>query len=74
MSSLRASGIVGGYGGMTILNGASAEVAKDEIVVVIGPNGAGKSTLMKAIFGLVQVREGQVTLAGTDLTNRHPQV
>jgi|TARA_B100000809_G_scaffold73111_1_gene70848 branched-chain amino acid transport system ATP-binding protein len=74
MSSLRASGIVGGYGGMTILNGASAEVAKDEIVVVIGPNGAGKSTLMKAIFGLVQVREGQVTLAGTDLTNHHPQV
>ena len=29
MSSLLASGIVGGYGGMNILNGASAEVAKD---------------------------------------------
>ena len=74
MSSLLASGIVGGYGGMNILNKASVEVSKDEIAVIIGPNGAGKSTLMKAIFGLVQVREGQVTLAGTDLTNCHPQV
>ena len=32
------------------------------MVVVIGPNGAGKSTLAKAIFGLVKVREGHVTL------------
>ena len=41
-------------------------------MVVIGPNGAGKSTLAKAIFGLVRVREGRVTLRGEDVTGAPP--
>src|SRR5690606_13958111 len=40
-----------------------------ELVGIIGPNGAGKSTLLKALFGLVKVRSGAVTLAGEDITN-----
>ena len=39
-----------------------------ELVGIIGPNGAGKSTLLKALFGLVQVRSGTVTLRGEDIT------
>ena len=40
-----------------------------EMIGIIGPNGAGKSTLLKAIFGLVKVHEGTVTLQGRDITN-----
>lgn len=63
----------GGYGEADILHGASLTVDAGEIVVIIGPNGAGKSTLMKAVFGLVRLREGSVRLAGADITNARPE-
>jgi len=64
--------LYGGYGGVDILNGANIRVAADEIVVIIGPNGAGKSTLIKAVFGLVPVRQGRVAFDGATITNRRP--
>lgn len=68
---LKATDIVAGYlPGVNILNGCNLEVAKGELVGIIGPNGAGKSTLLKALFGLVNVRSGSVTLAGHDITNQ----
>ena len=39
-----------------------------ELVGIIGPNGAGKSTFLKAVFGLIPVRSGTVTLNGDDIT------
>ena len=65
---LAAEGLVGGYGGADILKGVSIKVDAGEIVVIIGPNGAGKSTVMKAVFGLVEPREGRVSFAGADIT------
>ncbi|MDZ7828031.1 MAG: ABC transporter ATP-binding protein [Halofilum sp. (in: g-proteobacteria)] len=72
MSLLQAEGIRGGYGGTDILNGVSLAVDASEIVVIIGPNGAGKSTAMKALFGLVNVREGSVRFDGEDITRVAP--
>jgi branched-chain amino acid transport system ATP-binding protein len=66
---LEARGLTAGYGGMDILRGCSLTVAEREMVVIVGPNGAGKSTAMKALFGLVRVREGRVTFDGADITN-----
>lgn len=67
---LKATDIVAGYvPGVNILNGCNLEVAKGELVGIIGPNGAGKSTLLKALFGLVHVRSGSVTMGGEDITN-----
>jgi ABC-type branched-subunit amino acid transport system ATPase component len=69
---LAAEGLVGGYvPEVDILRGCTLTAAKGEMVVVIGPNGAGKSTLAKAIFGLVRLREGRVTLRGKDITGAH---
>jgi branched-chain amino acid transport system ATP-binding protein len=72
VSLLEARGIYGGYGGVDILNGVDLDVGAGEIVVIIGPNGAGKSTVMKAVFGLVRVRQGSVRLDGEDITNAQP--
>jgi len=72
VSLLHAEGIRGGYGGTDILNGVSLAVDASEIVVIIGPNGAGKSTAMKALFGLVNVREGSVRFDGEDITRVVP--
>ncbi|WP_208539093.1 ABC transporter ATP-binding protein [Algihabitans albus] len=69
---LEAKGMTGGYGGADILHDVEVVVAPAEIVVIIGPNGAGKSTAMKAIFGLVHLREGAVRFDGRDITNLAP--
>jgi branched-chain amino acid transport system ATP-binding protein len=66
---VRADELVAGYlPGVDILRGVNLEVRHGEIVGVIGPNGAGKSTLVKAMFGLVPVRSGTITLRGNDIT------
>ncbi len=68
---LRADELIAGYlPEVNILNGADLYCHKNELVGIIGPNGAGKSTLLKAMFGLVRVSTGSVTLNGTDITNR----
>ncbi len=60
--------MVAGYlPGVDILRGTSIHVGHGEMVGIIGPNGAGKSTLIKAIFGLVPVRGGTMTLEGQDI-------
>jgi branched-chain amino acid transport system ATP-binding protein len=67
---LRADNLIAGYlPGVNILNDASLHCHEGELVGIIGPNGAGKSTLLKALFGLVKVHEGTVTLEGRDITN-----
>ncbi|MFV0360420.1 ABC transporter ATP-binding protein [Tropicimonas sp.] len=67
-------GMSGGYGqGPNILHGCTIAVDKGEIAVIVGPNGAGKSTAMKAVFGMMDVREGKVRLGGEDITALSPQ-
>jgi len=63
----------GGYGGADVLHGCEISVDKGEVAVILGPNGAGKSTAMKAIFGMLELREGNVTLGGKDITKLSPQ-
>jgi branched-chain amino acid transport system ATP-binding protein len=66
---LETTDLVAGYlPGVNILNGCNVYVEKGELVGIIGPNGAGKSTLLKAIFGLVNIRDGKVSLNGGDIT------
>ena len=67
---VKADDITAGYlPGVNILNGCTLEAYEGELIGIIGPNGAGKSTLLKALFGLVNIREGSVTLDGEDVTN-----
>ena len=53
-----------GYGGIMALRGISLEVNPGEIVTLIGSNGAGKSTTLRAISGLVRLRQGQILFDG----------
>ncbi len=66
--------MTGGYGtGADILHSCTLAVEKGEIAVIVGPNGAGKSTAMKAVFGMLNLREGAVRLNGEDITHLTPQ-
>jgi branched-chain amino acid transport system ATP-binding protein len=66
--------MTGGYGtGADILHDCTVSVNKGEIAVIVGPNGAGKSTAMKAIFGMLNLRQGSVRVDGEDITKLSPQ-
>ena len=73
MPLLEACGVVAGYGETEILHGVSITVDEGEVITIIGPNGCGKSTLMKAIVGLVRVRNGSVTFRGREISSSPPE-
>ncbi|MCJ8308136.1 MAG: ABC transporter ATP-binding protein [Rhizobiaceae bacterium] len=74
MSYLVGQNMTGGYGtGADILHDCTVGVEKGEIAVIVGPNGAGKSTAMKAVFGMLNLREGSVLIDGEDITSLSPQ-
>ena len=73
MSFLSGKNLVGGYGGADILKGCSIEVNAGEIAVIVGPNGAGKSTAMKALLGMLELKQGEVRFRGKDISNLTPQ-
>jgi putative ABC transport system ATP-binding protein len=50
------------------LRGADLTVNKGEFVAVMGPSGCGKSTMLNVIAGLDRPDEGEVRVAGQDLT------
>ena len=61
------------YGGIEAIKGISLSVEKGEIVTLIGANGAGKSTTLRAISGLVPLREGTITYDGQVISGQNPQ-
>jgi len=66
--------MTGGYGaGPDILHSCTIAVDPGQVAVIVGPNGAGKSTGMKAVFGMLNLREGSVRLDGEDITHLTPQ-
>ncbi len=73
MSFLVGKNLVGGYGGADILKGCSVDVNEGEIAVIVGPNGAGKSTAMKALLGMLQLKQGKVQFRGKDISGLSPQ-
>ncbi len=50
----------------------SLEVRAREIVAVAGVQGNGQSELVRALFGLLPLRAGRITIAGKDLTGATP--
>ena len=49
------------HGVVLVLKGVSLRVPADKIVCLLGPNGAGKTTMLRAITGLLDIHEGEVT-------------
>ena len=70
---LSCTNMTGGYGGEDIIHGCDIEVDRNQIVVIVGPNGAGKSTAMKAMLGMISLKEGSLQLDGLDISKLTPQ-
>jgi branched-chain amino acid transport system ATP-binding protein len=62
---LQLHNVVAGYGrAAPVIKGVDLAFDDATITTLIGPNGAGKSTLLNCISGLVELRSGEVVLAG----------
>ena len=60
-----------------VLRGISLEVGDGQVVALLGANGAGKTTTLRAITGLLEVHEGDITKGevsfnGIDITDALP--
>ncbi len=53
---------------LTAVDHLSLEIARGEIFGLVGPDGAGKTTTLRMLCGLMDPSEGQVTVAGYDVT------
>lgn len=59
--------VVAGYKDFMILNNLSFKAKRGTITLLLGPNGAGKSTVLKALFGLLKPRQGDILLDGVSV-------
>ncbi|MGB9148766.1 MAG: ABC transporter ATP-binding protein [Burkholderiales bacterium] len=69
---LEAKNLNAWYGASHILHDVNFHIAEGETVGLMGRNGMGKSTLIKSMLGLVERREGTVTLHGRDVSRAEP--
>ena len=66
---LQLHGIVKSFGGNHVLRGIDLDVARHEVVALIGASGSGKSTLLKVNNLLERIDDGQILLAGDDISD-----
>jgi phospholipid/cholesterol/gamma-HCH transport system ATP-binding protein len=59
--------LVVGFGPATVLDHVTLDVLRGEILGFVGASGAGKSVLMRAIIGLLPLRNGTIELFGRNL-------
>ena len=64
--------VTAGYGPLQLIHDVDLEVAPGEVVCLLGPNGAGKSTTLLAAVGQLAATSGRVTIAGRQVSHRHP--
>jgi lipopolysaccharide export system ATP-binding protein len=57
------------YKSRVVVKDVSLEVAQGEVVGLLGPNGAGKTTCFYMMVGLVGVDDGQIHLAGREISH-----
>lgn len=55
-----------------ILRGVDLKIDQGEMVGLVGRNGAGKTTTMRALMGILPLREGSITFQGKPLGTMSP--
>jgi len=66
--TLRSESLVKIYKKRKVVNKASVQVSRGEIVGLLGPNGAGKTTTFYMITGMIKPESGKVFLNNNEIT------
>src|SRR5258705_11352454 len=56
------------FGSVVAVDDVTLDVAPGEFLSLLGPSGCGKSTLLRMVAGLVEPDDGEIVLAGEDIT------
>jgi len=59
------------YGNHHVLKDINLDIGEPGIYAILGPNGSGKSTLLKSIIGLVNPRQGYISVNGISIAGTH---
>jgi branched-chain amino acid transport system ATP-binding protein len=71
-SFLEAHDLQAWYGSSHVLHGVDLQIDRGQTMGLLGRNGMGKSTLIRTLLGHVSQREGQIRLAGRDVSRARP--
>ena len=69
MEGLIAQGLVKRFGPRRVVDSASFDIQRGEVVGLLGPNGAGKTTSFYMMVGLLKPDGGRIFLEGEEITN-----
>jgi len=68
VNALEITGVRKSFGRTEVLRGIDLTVAEHEVVCLIGASGSGKSTLLRCINLIEPIDEGQIVVAGSEIT------
>jgi branched-chain amino acid transport system ATP-binding protein len=60
------------YGSSHVLQGVSLSIERGQTVGLLGRNGMGKSTFIRCLMGLVAQRNGEIEIAGRNMSRAQP--
>ena len=72
--ALALKGITKSFGGLSVVENVSFEVAAGARMALIGPNGAGKTSLFNLISGVYPIDNGSIVLEGTAIEEMPPRL
>jgi multiple sugar transport system ATP-binding protein len=68
MAHVSVRGLDVAFGNLKVLQNLNIDVEEGEFLVLLGPSGCGKSTLLNSIAGLLDIADGQIWIAGDNVT------
>ena len=71
-AAVEVRGVEKRFGRVRALAGVDLAVEQGEFFALLGPSGSGKTTLLRIIAGLERPDEGEVRIAGRDVTDLPP--
>jgi ABC-type Fe3+/spermidine/putrescine transport system ATPase subunit len=73
MGELQLKNLTIRYGSATVIRDFNLAVLDGEMVSLLGPSGTGKTTVLKAVAGLIQHHEGEITIDGQPVKDLPPE-
>ena len=64
---LKTTDLCKNFKGQMAVNNVSLNIQRNSVYGLLGPNGAGKTTTFKMLCGLLEVSEGELSVAGIDV-------